>query len=92
MKNDLAQIIVGNPAISRMVSYENATNGDTQGVDYDHIGRVNLAQIKDKAIVPGANYYICGPQPFVKAQSKSLEALVVGPERIHMLVFGSPHD
>lgn len=52
MKNDLAQIIVGNPAISRMVSYENATNGDTQGVDYDHIGRVNLAQIKDKAIFP----------------------------------------
>jgi nitric oxide dioxygenase len=44
-----------------MVFYENATDGDTQGLDYDYIGRVDLTQIKDKAILPDADYYICGP-------------------------------
>ncbi|KAJ5982034.1 flavohemoprotein [Penicillium sp. IBT 35674x] len=92
MKNDLAQIVTDNPAISRIVFYENATEGDTQGTDYDHIGRVDLGQIKDEAILPDADYYICGPQPFMKAQSRSLEALGVGQERIHMEVFGSPQD
>lgn len=92
MKNDLNQIVAENSTVSRIVFYENAAEGDTQGVDYDHIGRVDLAQIKDKAVLPDADYYICGPQPFMKAQSESLEALGVGQDRIHMEVFGSPHD
>lgn len=92
MKNDLNEIVAENSTVSRMVFYENATEDDTQDVDYDHVGRVNLAQIKDKAVLPDADYYICGPQPFMKAQSESLEALGVGQDRIHMEVFGSPHD
>ncbi|KAJ5529932.1 hypothetical protein N7527_003325 [Penicillium freii] len=90
MKNDLVQIVAENPSVSRMVFYEDATESDVLGVDYDHIGRVDLTEFKDKAILPDADYYICGPQPFMSAQSKSLEALGVDPRRIHMEVFGSP--
>ncbi|KAJ5463261.1 Flavohemoprotein [Penicillium sp. IBT 31633x] len=92
MKNDLAQIVADNPTVSRTVFYENASEGDKQGVDYDYVGRVDLPQIKDKVLLPDADYYICGPQPFMKAQSKSLQGLGVKPERIHMEVFGSPRD
>ena len=90
MKNDLIQIVAENPSVSRMVFYEDATESDVPGVDYDHIGRVDLTKFKDKAILPDADYYICGPQPFMSAQSKDLEALGVDPKRIHMEVFGSP--
>ncbi|KAJ5816559.1 Flavohemoprotein [Penicillium robsamsonii] len=92
MKNDLTQIVAENPSVSRMVFYEETTENDMQGLDYDQVGRVDLAKIKNKVILPDADYYICGPQPFMKAQSCSLEALGVRPERIHMEVFGSPRD
>ncbi|KAJ5678831.1 flavohemoprotein [Penicillium macrosclerotiorum] len=92
MKDDLNQIVSHNPAVSRMVFYENVTDGEKQGVDYDYVGRVDLAQVKDKVVLSDADYYICGPQPFMKAQSKSLEALGVEGDHIHMEVFGSPHD
>ncbi|PYI24771.1 globin-like protein [Aspergillus violaceofuscus CBS 115571] len=92
MKTDLNQIVAENPMVSRIVFYEDAAEGDTRGVDYDHTGRVDLARIQDEAVLPDADYYICGPQPFMKAQSKCLEALGVLPDRIHMEVFGSPRD
>ncbi|KAI2739163.1 hypothetical protein DTO013F2_9438 [Penicillium roqueforti] len=92
MKNDLIQIVAENPVVSRIVFYEDVAENDMQGVDYDHVGRMDLAKIKDKAILPDADYYICGPQPFMKAQRKILETLGVSPERIHMEVFGSPRD
>ncbi|CAG8031824.1 unnamed protein product [Penicillium salamii] len=92
MKNDLNRIVTENPSVSRMVFYEDAAENDVQGVDYDQVGRVDLAKIKNKAVLPDADYYVCGPQPFMKAQSQSLEALGVRPESIHMEVFGSPRD
>ncbi|KAA8642477.1 hypothetical protein EYZ11_001028 [Aspergillus tanneri] len=90
MKNDLLRIVAENPSVSRLVFYEDASGDDTQGVDYDYTGRVDLGKIKRQAVIPNADYYICGPQPFMKAQSQSLEDLGVNPDRIHMEVFGSP--
>jgi ferredoxin-NADP reductase/hemoglobin-like flavoprotein len=92
MKEDLANIVAGNPSVSKAVFYEDASAQDKKGVDYDHVGRVDLAKIKNDAVLPDADYYICGPQPFMKAQSKSLESLGVSPDRIYMEVFGSPSD
>jgi ferredoxin-NADP reductase len=83
MKEDLSHIVAENPRVSRVVFYEEAAAKDKQGVDYDYVGRLNMAEIKDTAVLPDADYYICGPQPFMKAQSKSLESLGV---------FGSPAD
>lgn len=92
MKEDLSHIVGANPRVSKVVFYEEATTADKQGVDYDHVGRVRMSDIKDKAVLPDADYYICGPQPFMKTQSMSLESLGVSPDRIHMEVFGSPSD
>lgn len=81
------------PEVTRTpVFYEEASAQDKKGVDYDHVGRVDMSQIKNEAVLPDADYYICGPQPLMKAQSRSLESLGVSPDRIHMEVFGSPSD
>lgn len=92
MKDDLVKIVSQNPNVSRMVFYEETAPEDKEGVDYDYVGRIDLPKIKDQVVLPDADYYICGPQPFMKAQSKSLESLGVAPERIHMEVFGSPRE
>ena len=62
---------------------------DQAEVDYDHRGRVDLRAITDDAIVPGADYYLCGPAPFMAAQRAALLELGVEPGRIHAEAFGT---
>jgi nitric oxide dioxygenase len=51
-------------------------------------GIVNLGQVKEEAILPGADYYICGPAPFIKKQFQDLAAFGVPKEAIHYEEFG----
>ncbi|KAJ3469907.1 hypothetical protein MRS44_000006 [Fusarium solani] len=90
MKDTLIEIVRDNPQVTRLVYYERVEEGDTPGLDYDHEGRVDLTEVKDKVILPGADYYICGPSPFMNAQSKALRDLGVDEKHIRMEVFGSP--
>ncbi|GJN68069.1 hypothetical protein PLIIFM63780_001753 [Purpureocillium lilacinum] len=92
MKPTLSKIVAENPQVSRAVFYEQVTDGDKKGEDYDFVGRVDLGSIKDVAVVPDADYYICGPLPFMKAQSEALQGMGVDPGRIHMELFGSPSE
>ena len=92
MKDRLAKIISENPQVHRAVFYEEVTKKDKKGVDYDFKGRADLHKIKEQAVLPDADYYICGPKLFMNAQSNSLKDLGVKEDRIHMEVFGSPTE
>jgi nitric oxide dioxygenase len=72
-----------------MVFYEELTPCDVKGFDYDYIGRINVKGVKDKVLSPNADYYLCGPPPFMNAQREDLESLGVPPDRAHSEVFGS---
>ncbi|OQV04029.1 hypothetical protein CLAIMM_08979 [Cladophialophora immunda] len=89
MKDYLARVVRDNPQVSKAVFYEETEAADRPGVDYDFVGRIVLADIKDKVLLPNASYYLCGPIPFMRLQQKALEDLGVPPERIHSEVFGS---
>jgi len=89
MKDYLSHVMEDNPQVSRAIFYEETTDSDRKGVDFDYTGRIDFTNIKDKVLLPEANYYLCGPGPFMKAQQKSLEALGVPSERIHSEVFGA---
>ncbi|RFN45099.1 flavohemoprotein [Fusarium flagelliforme] len=90
MKNILLEIARDNPEVTRLVYYERVEEGDVPGLDYDREGRVDLAEIKHKVVLPGADYYICGPSPFMNTQGKALRDLGVDEKHIYMEVFGSP--
>lgn len=90
MKSTLSKIVSDNPQVSRAIFYEEVTENDKKGVDYDFEGRVDLTRITDMVGLPDVDYYICGPSPFMAAQSEALRAMGVDKERIHMEVFGSP--
>ena len=79
----------GNPRLTRHVFYEAPREEDTQGRDYDHAGRVDLQSIAGSVVRPGADYYLCGPLPFMREQLASLKALGVDESRIHHEVFGT---
>lgn len=51
-------------------------------------GIVNLGRLKKSAVHPDADYYICGPAPFIKKQFQDLIAMGVAPGAIHYEEFG----
>ncbi|OBT55109.1 hypothetical protein VE04_04462 [Pseudogymnoascus sp. 24MN13] len=87
MRDELAAAVEKNGNVSRAVYYDEVGKEDVKGVDYDFQGRVEFA--RTDALADGADYYICGPVPFMAKQRADLERLGVEPERIHSEVFGA---
>lgn len=89
MNSVLSEIISSNPQVSRAIYYEEVQENDIKGVDYDFVGRVDVKDIKERVLLPDADYYVCGPVPFMNAQRQDLESLGVQSEKIHSEVFGA---
>ena len=53
-----ADTVAAHPNVTRAVFYEALDARDRAGIDYDFEGRLDLAKISDKVIVPDADYYI----------------------------------
>ncbi|WP_330990884.1 NO-inducible flavohemoprotein [Burkholderia vietnamiensis] len=71
-----------------VVFYDDPLPQDVEGVDYDLKGLVDVNAIKDALLLPDADYYICGPVPFMRLQHDALKRLGVAETRIHYEVFG----
>jgi nitric oxide dioxygenase len=88
-KTWLADTVAKHSNVTRAVFYEELTDADRAGIDYDFIGRIDFARIGEQALLPDADYYLCGPIPFMQFQRDALIALGVDAARIHTEVFGS---
>ncbi|MGN6660439.1 MAG: NO-inducible flavohemoprotein [Achromobacter mucicolens] len=89
MREHVNDIAASRANVRKAVFYEEVGHGDQAGRDYDHQGRVDLHAIRDEAIVPGADYYLCGPAAFMRAQREALLGLGVAEDRIHAEAFGT---
>lgn len=77
------------PRLSTFTAYEFPHSGDVIGEDYDVTGRLDLATV-DTALLPAnADYYLCGPIPFMQQQHQALVARGIKPEQIHSEAFGT---
>lgn len=65
---------------------EHADGGLDQG---EHQGQVDLGQVELPAVDSRADYYLCGPLPFIRLHRDMLLARGVAPANIHYEVFGS---
>jgi nitric oxide dioxygenase len=89
MRSHINEVAQTYPNVQKVVYYETVSPNDEHGVDYDYSGRMNLHDIRDVAVLPDADYYLCGPLPFMNEQRQALSALGVAPERIHAELFGT---
>ncbi|WP_179400743.1 NO-inducible flavohemoprotein [Burkholderia guangdongensis] len=71
-----------------VVFYDNPLPQDVLGRDYDYAGFVDVHAIQADVLRDDADYYICGPIPFMRIQHDALKALGVREARIHYEVFG----
>lgn len=88
MKEFLNDIVAKHSAlVSRSIWYGDATDAE-QGKDYDHTGRIQFDKIKEQVLLPEADYYLCGPVPFMHNMENQLISLGVKKEKIHSEAFG----
>jgi ferredoxin len=73
----------------RVVTYCQPGAGEALGSDYDVSGRLDLA-VLDRAEVPtDADYYLCGPESFMRAIGAALTARGVQPAHVATEAFGT---
>jgi nitric oxide dioxygenase len=89
MKDRMQAVAETNPRVTSIVFYDAPLESDAIGYDYDYQGMVDLARIADVVVKPNADYYLCGPAPFMTAQIAALKRLGVIESRIHYEVFGT---
>ncbi|MBU9257420.1 NO-inducible flavohemoprotein [Burkholderia multivorans] len=88
MRDRLRETARTHTNFSLIVFYDDPLPQDLPGRDYDHAGLVDVNEIKDAILLPDADYYICGPVPFMRLQHDALKQLGIPEARIHYEVFG----
>lgn len=89
MKQHIHDLKAKFPRLSTFTTYEFPHDGDVLGLDYEAAGRLDLASM-DAALLPTtADYYLCGPMPFMAEQHKALVARGIPAENIHSEAFGT---
>ncbi|KGC07440.1 flavohemoprotein [Burkholderia multivorans] len=88
MRDRLRETARTHTNFSLIVFYDDPLPQDLPGRDYDHAGLVDVNAIKDAILLPNADYYICGPVPFMRLQHDALKQLGIPEARIHYEVFG----
>lgn len=84
-KDDI-KYIANDKGFKNTIFYSNPLDKDKQGIDYDFEGRVNLEWIKNNLPL-NADYYFCGPPPFMKGLEAYLLELGVDKENINYELF-----
>ena len=70
------------------VRYSQPSADDAQGRDYDDQGHVDLELLKDLLPHNDADFYLCGPTPFMRSLFDGLLSWAVPEPRIHYEFFG----
>jgi ferredoxin-NADP reductase/MOSC domain-containing protein YiiM len=71
------------------VWYSRPNPEDRQGADFDSPGRIASEALRKLGVPLAADFYLCGPNAFLKDVSSSLAALGVPSERVHEEIFGA---
>ncbi|MBT2304187.1 NO-inducible flavohemoprotein [Variovorax paradoxus] len=78
-----------NRRLTSIVFYDAPLDSDVQGYDHDHVGLVDLRRVAKSVLKPDADYYVCGPMPFMRMQVETLKSLGIAQARLHYEVFGT---
>ncbi len=74
--------------ISVHTFYSDPLVADTLGVNHDHQGFITAAWLRNNVPFHDADYYLCGPKPFLKILVRDLARSGIDASRIHFEIFG----
>ena len=88
MKDHLQTVAAQHPNFKTFIFYDTPLPRDQQGKDFNVPGIVAIDKIADAIMLPDADYYICGPIPFMRLQHDALIARGIKEAKVHYEVFG----
>jgi nitric oxide dioxygenase len=88
-KNHVNDVAAEHKNVKSFVIYEKPTKEDKEMKNYDKEGYFNSEWLQQTLPTKDADFYFCGPAPFMKVINKSLKQWGVPEEHIHYEFFGS---
>ena len=85
-REPVAQLATGHDNVQHHVFYDTLAPGPEKEGFY--AGMVDLHKLNGGTLMPEADYYVCGPAPFIRKQVQDLAALGVPRTAIHFEEFG----
>jgi ferredoxin-NADP reductase/ferredoxin len=86
---EVDELLAALPDSHRLIAYSRPLDGDAPGADHDVSGRLDLTVLEQARVPADADYYVCGPDDFMRAIGAALAARGVATERIATEVFGA---
>ncbi len=88
LKGHVERIAAERAHVEHIVFYDAPAAEDVCGRDFHFEGVIELGRVRPRVELPDADYYLCGPLPFMLKQRDTLLGWGVARERIHYEVFG----
>ena len=76
-------------ALPQLQTYLACEENDTTDIQPDKIGRLELEEVDSELLPKDADYYLCGPDPFLLAQMESLKKYGIDESQIYMERFNT---
>ncbi|HXD63210.1 MAG TPA: MOSC and FAD-binding oxidoreductase domain-containing protein [Solirubrobacteraceae bacterium] len=86
---EVERLLAALPHAHRIISYSRPDPGEAPGAAFDQVGRVSVETITAAGVPVDADYYLCGPDAFMRSLSAALVARGTTPEHVAMEVFGA---
>ncbi|WP_406853496.1 hypothetical protein WEU32_14790 (plasmid) [Brevundimonas sp. BH3] len=80
-------LVAAHPRAQNTVFYE-APSNDAEAYGSAHTGMISGQWLANQTPVSDADYYLCGPRPFLRTLVAELKAAGVTSDRIHYEFFG----
>lgn len=88
MREEVRAVAAWAPEITATTFYAEPRAEDRQGEHYDHAGLITPEWLRQATPLAEADYYLCGPRPFLRVFVGGLTRAGVPGERIHHEFFG----
>jgi ferredoxin-NADP reductase/MOSC domain-containing protein YiiM/ferredoxin len=85
---EVDELLSALPNGRRLVAYSRPGAAEP-GADHDIVGRLDLAVLEQAEVPKDADYYLCGPDGFMREIGAALTARGVAPERVATEAFGA---
>lgn len=89
LRQELSNLALQNNNLKTFIAYEQVKENEVHGKDYHQQGRLNLSAVPSEYLPVEADYYLCGPVPFMHEQYRALLERGIAKERIHSEAFGT---
>ncbi len=85
-------LAAGRPHLKTAIFYQNPHDRDEKGVHYDEDGFITVDWLAENTPIAEADFYLCGPKPFLATFVRGLAKAGVPEARIHYEFFGPADD